>query len=81
MSLNKLVPLSQFGRLIKSADGERKFRTKGLLQHVQGMGVPLESHNMSQVSMNLQNYRVTNLHMHTTPLKVYAKIWAVLPTE
>lgn len=50
------------GRLVKSPDGERKFRTKGLLQHVQGMGVPLESHNMSQVSMNLQNYRVTNLH-------------------
>ena len=50
------------GRLIKSEDGERKFRTKGLLQHVQGMGVPLESHNISQVSMNLQNYRVTNLH-------------------
>ncbi|MDP6865944.1 MAG: hypothetical protein QGG62_03305, partial [Candidatus Poseidoniaceae archaeon] len=50
------------GRLIKSADGECKFRTKGLLLHVQGMGVPLESHNISQVSMNLQNYRITNLH-------------------
>lgn len=50
------------GRLIKSSDGERKFRTKGLLEFVQGMGVPLESHNISQVSMNLQNYRVTNLH-------------------
>ena len=50
------------GRLIKSNDGERKFRTKGLLEHVQGMGVPLESHNISQVSMNLQNYNVTNLH-------------------
>jgi len=50
------------GRLLKSDDQERKFRTKGLLQHVQGMGVPLESHNISQVSMNLQNYRVTNLH-------------------
>ncbi len=50
------------GRLIKSEDGERKFRTKGLLQHVQGMGVPLESHRISQVSMNLQNYRITNLH-------------------
>ena len=50
------------GRLIKSSDGERKFRTKGLLSNVQGMGVPLESHNISQVSMNLQNYRKTNLH-------------------
>ena len=50
------------GRLIKSSDGERKFRTKGLLEYVQGMGVPLESHQISQVSMNLQNYKVTNLH-------------------
>lgn len=50
------------GRLIKSDDGERKFRTSGLLQNVQGMGVPLESHKISQVSMNLQNYKITNLH-------------------
>lgn len=50
------------GRLIKSSNGQRKFRTVGLLKHVQGMGVPLESHNISQVSMNLQNYNVTNLH-------------------
>ena len=26
------------------------------------MGVPLESHKISQVSMNLQNYKITNLH-------------------
>ena len=50
------------GRLIKSSYGQRKFRTVGLLKHVQGMGVPLESHNISQVSMNLQNYNITNLH-------------------
>jgi glutamate formiminotransferase/formiminotetrahydrofolate cyclodeaminase len=50
------------GRLIKSSDGGGKFRTVGLLKHVQGMGVPLESHNISQVSMNLQDYNVTNLH-------------------
>ncbi len=50
------------GRLLKSTDGERRFRTKGLLMHVQGMGVPLETHQISQVSMNLQNYRITNLH-------------------
>jgi glutamate formiminotransferase/formiminotetrahydrofolate cyclodeaminase len=50
------------GRLMKSNDKEKKFRTKGLLDHVQGMGVPLETHGMSQVSMNLQRYRHTNLH-------------------
>ena len=50
------------GRLIKSSNGIDKFRTRGLLDSVQGMGVALESHNISQVSMNLQNYRITNLH-------------------
>ena len=50
------------GRLMKSADKSNKFRTRGLLSHVQGMGVPLESHGISQVSMNLQQYRETNLH-------------------
>ena len=50
------------GRLIKSENKANKFRTQGLLKHVQGMGVPLESHGISQVSMNLQQYSSTNLH-------------------
>lgn len=50
------------GRLMKSDDKVKKFRTQGLLAHVQGMGVPLESHGISQVSMNLQQFRSTNLH-------------------
>ena len=50
------------GRLMKSIDASKRFRTNGLLTYVQGMGVPLESHGISQVSMNLQKYRETNLH-------------------
>ena len=50
------------GRLMKSIDSSKRFRTNGLLAHVQGMGVPLESHGISQVSMNLQKYMETNLH-------------------
>lgn len=50
------------GRLMKSLDAKKRFRTQGLLSHVQGMGVPLESHGLSQVSMNLQDYIETNLH-------------------
>ncbi len=50
------------GRLMKSLDTNKRFRTQGLLSHVQGMGVPLESHGLSQVSMNLQEYKQTNLH-------------------
>tara|TARA_Y100000768_G_scaffold154642_1_gene115515 strand:+ start:1251 stop:2297 length:1047 start_codon:yes stop_codon:yes gene_type:complete len=48
------------GRLIKR-DG-KKMRIKGLLNHVQGMGVPLPSSSISQVSMNLQNVSETSMH-------------------
>ena len=48
------------GRLIKK-DG-KKMRIKGLLNHVQGMGVPLPSSSISQVSMNLQNVSETSMH-------------------
>jgi glutamate formiminotransferase len=49
------------GRLIKK--GEKKFRISGMLDHVQGMGVPLPSSSISQVSMNLQNVSETPMHM------------------
>ena len=49
------------GRVIKK-DG-KKLRIKGLLNHVQGMGVPLPSSSISQVSMNLQNVSETSMHM------------------
>ena len=35
----------------------------GRLQHVKGMGVSLEKHNITQVSMNLTNYNITPLHI------------------
>ena len=34
-----------------------------MLKHVQGMGVPLPTSSISQVSMNLQNVSVTSMHM------------------
>ena len=40
------------GRIV-ARDGDRKLRVQGMLDSVQGMGVTLEQHNMSQVSMNL----------------------------
>ncbi len=49
------------GRLIKGEDG-RKMRTGGMLDGVQGMGVPLETHGISQVSMNLQDVTKTDMH-------------------
>jgi|TARA_B110000467_G_scaffold52257_1_gene47841 glutamate formiminotransferase len=50
------------GRLIKKEDG-RKMRVPGMLTLVQGMGVPLETHQMSQVSMNLRDVTLCPMHV------------------
>ena len=50
------------GRLLKQDDG-RRTRIPGMLQMVQGMGLPLEAHGISQVSMNLRDVSVTPMHI------------------
>ncbi len=49
------------GRLIKQANG-KKMRIKGMIPEIQGMGVTLESHSISQVSMNILD--VNNCPIH-----------------
>ena len=50
------------GRLLKSGDGKRT-RIPGMLEMVQGMGLPLEAHSISQVSMNLRDVSKTPMHI------------------
>jgi glutamate formiminotransferase/formiminotetrahydrofolate cyclodeaminase len=50
------------GRLLKQKDG-RKTRIPGMLPMVQGMGLPLEGHGISQVSMNLRDVELTPMHV------------------
>ena len=50
------------GRLLKRDDG-RRTRIPGMLEMVQGMGLPLEAHGISQVSMNLRDVSVTPMHI------------------
>ncbi|RJU97731.1 MAG: glutamate formimidoyltransferase [Candidatus Poseidoniales archaeon] len=50
------------GRLVKKDDG-RRMRIPGSLPMVQGMGVPLESHGISQVSMNLRDVNQCPMHV------------------
>ena len=50
------------GRLIKQNDG-RKMRVPGMLTMVQGMGVSLEAHGISQVSMNLRDVAQCPMHV------------------
>ena len=50
------------GRLLKQEDG-RRTRIPGMLEMVQGMGLPLEAHGISQVSMNLRDVTKTPMHI------------------
>ena len=50
------------GRLLKQSDG-RRTRIPGMLPMVQGMGVTLESHGISQVSMNLRDVTACPMHI------------------
>lgn len=59
------------GRLIKSSSGG-KMRIPGMLNMVQGMGLPLESHGISQVSMNLRDINLTSLHVAYEAVKSIA---------
>ena len=50
------------GRLIRSESGASR-RIPGMLASVKGMGVALEAHGISQVSMNLDDHTVTPMHV------------------
>ena len=50
------------GRLLKSPEGG-KIRSRGMLEHVQGMGVAVDELGISQVSMNLLDVDKCPLHL------------------
>ena len=49
------------GRLIKQENGQ-KMRVRGMVQEIQGMGVTLETHSISQVSMNILDVEKCPIH-------------------
>ena len=49
------------GRLIKQHNGQ-KIRINGMIPEIQGMGVTLESHSISQVSMNILDVNKCPIH-------------------
>ncbi len=62
-----------------SGKGER-VRVPGLLKYVQAMGVDLKEHHITQVSMNLLNYKVTPPHVAFEEVKKQASILGVRVT-
>ena len=56
-------------------------RINGLLNHVQGMGVPLPSSSISQVSMNLQNVSETSMHKAFEAVNLLLMIMALIHVD
>jgi glutamate formiminotransferase/formiminotetrahydrofolate cyclodeaminase len=61
--------LRESGKIKRGLDGKpikvdgKSIRIPGRLKEVKGMGVALEKHNITQVSMNLTNYEITPIHV------------------
>ena len=60
---NKISGIVRTSGIVQINEKGEKARIPGLLKHVQAMGVYLKEHNITQVSMNLQNYKVTPPHV------------------
>lgn len=60
---NKISGIVRTSGIVKNNEKGEKVRVPGLLKSVQAMGVYLKEYNITQVSMNLLNYKVTPPHM------------------
>jgi glutamate formiminotransferase/formiminotetrahydrofolate cyclodeaminase len=59
---NKISGIVRASGIVKIDENGEKVRIPGLLKFVQAMGVYLKEHNVTQVSMNLLNYKITPPH-------------------
>jgi len=63
--------------IVKINEKGEKVRIPGLLKFVQAMGVYLKEHNITQVSMNLPNYKVAPPHVAFEEVKKQANLFGV----
>ncbi|MBI2471329.1 MAG: glutamate formimidoyltransferase [Planctomycetes bacterium] len=69
---NKISGIVRTSGIVKINEKGEKVRVPGLLKLVQAMGVHLKEHNITQVSMNLLNYKVTPPHVAFEDVKKQA---------
>jgi len=60
---NKISGIIRASGVVQINENGERVRIPGLLKCVQAMGVYLKEHNITQVSMNLRNYKVTPPHV------------------
>ena len=69
---NKISGIVRASGVVQINEKGEKVRVPGLLKCVQAMGVYLKEHNITQVSMNLQNYKATPPHVAFEEVKSQA---------
>ena len=58
----------------------KKERVPGILKYVKAIGVELNAYNITQVSLNLTNYKITSLHKVFETIKAQAKVYGIEAT-
>lgn len=74
---NRISGIVRASGVVKIDEKGEKVRIPGRLKFVQAMGVYLKEHNMTQVSMNLLNYKVTPPHAAFEEVKNQASVLGV----
>ena len=74
---NKISGIVRASGTVRINEKGEKVRVPGLLKLVQAMGVYLKEHNITQVSMNLLNYKATPPHMAFEEVKRQAEKFGI----
>jgi len=77
---NKISGIVRASGTVKINEKNEKVRIPGLLKFIQAMGVHLKEHNITQVSMNLLNYKATPPHVAFEEVKKQAGVFGVRAT-
>ena len=64
------------GSLVKDETGQKKM-VPGMLKYLKAIGVELKEYDITQVSMNLTNYKKTSIHKAFETTKTQAKEYDV----
>jgi glutamate formiminotransferase/formiminotetrahydrofolate cyclodeaminase len=67
------------GSMIIDESGKKK-RVPGILKYVKAIGVELNEYNITQVSLNLTNYKATSIHKVFETIKTQAKVYGIEAT-
>lgn len=77
---NKISGIVRTSGIVTINEKGEKVRIPGLLKFIQAMGVYLKEHDITQISMNLQNYTVTPPHVAFEEVKKQAHALGVRVT-